>query len=94
MSRFVAQHPFLIGAVLVSGPLAYCVATALLAWWTEGTRNLALPLVFIGLWLAYMGWWTYALFSFARSERRPRVPLSAPRHRFGDRFSHFDPHSN
>ena len=94
MSRFVVQHPFLAGAILVSGPLAYCIATAFLSWW-DGARNLTLPLVFIALWLAYMASCTCALVSFVKADRRPRIPV-APSHapRFTDHLSRFDPHSN
>jgi hypothetical protein len=95
MTRFVAQHPFLVGAVLVSGPLAYCVGTALIGLLTDATRPIALPLVFIGLWLVYMVWWMYTLYHITRVDRRRGFPVTR-RHsdRMRKHFSRFDPHSN
>ena len=97
MNRFVAQHPFIVGAVLVSGPLAYCIGTLLLGWVgdTSGHRNLALPLLFIMLWVGYMAAWVYMLLKMTKVDRRRGFPVVRQKSkRFTDRFSHFDPHSN
>ena len=97
MTRFVAQHPFIVGAVLVSGPMGYCIGSLLLGWLgdTSGHRNVALPLIFILLWLGYMAAWVYLLLNMTKSDRRRGFPVSRQKsNRFTDRFSHFDPHSN
>jgi len=97
MRRFVVQHPFIVGAFLVSGPLAYCAGTALLGWLTDsGTpRPITLPLIFIGLWLGYMGWWMYALFHITKVDHRRGFPVARRQSsRISDHSSRFDPHSN
>ena len=95
MARFVVQHPFVVGAILVSGPLAYCVGAAVLGWINSGARGVAFPVLFIALWLAYMTWWVFALFKLTKADRRRKLPVAPPRsNRLRQYFSPFDPHSN
>ncbi len=95
MARFVVQHPFVVGAILVSGPLAYCVGAAVLGWINGGARGVGFPIFFIALWLAYMAWWVYALFNMTRTDRRRESPAARPKSdRLRHYFSPFDPHSN
>jgi hypothetical protein len=72
------RHPVLIGAVLLSGPLAFCVGTAVLGWMTDagGKHSIVLPLAFVGLWIVYMGWWTYALLRLAKGDKRRGFPVN------------------
>ena len=97
MCGFVAKHPFVVGVVLVSGPLAYCVGTALISLLTDGNagRSIAVPVAFIGLWLAYMGGWVYMFCHINKADQKGGSPVKG-RHsnRMREHFSRFDPHSN